>query len=383
MEGREIKMTEAAISSAKDKIENLIAHYQIHEINDELGLGKKIYERFFGINEIKLPLKLFFNPHAHGKEFCFPYELITTRSGNQVCRTNTSSLIRIVRSNDLASQKPLRKPVRILIVIASPKTLDPIDGKREISELQQALGAYYDSKIARFTIIEEGDTRKKLKHAMRQKTYDIVEFIAHGTNDYHSNGGAIFFEDDKREPEPINGNHLGEILKPSRRPPPRLVFLNSCLTVGTKVPEKGFSSVAWHLLVKGIPAVIAMQDEVETQAAANVGAAFYRKLFSPAPLDECVGAMRGELGDKFYAPVLAIREGTNLEIFHEDTKQFLRKAAKINDEIDVLSRDSNKFAKLVAYLKELDPEYYSLMHKGDLVADLLYGEIAKELNISL
>ena len=375
------------ISIVEERLEGLWAKHSQNWFDKQLEIGKKTHNILLKgqntdfISDNNFLLELVFMPNElHRRLFCFPYELIADRGGDRQLCLQGGSLVRVL---DIPTRhrEPLPLPVNILIVVASPYNLDPINGDDEIQNIREALGAY-DGMLARLDIVKEAGTLQKITDKVKSlnkkgEWYHIVHLIAHG-DDSALKGGVVYLEDKVGEKTDVDGNELGACLKKGSRSP-SLVILNSCLTAGSKkTPLPGqFSNVAWHLLNNGIPAVVAMQTEVETNSAPRSAAAFYENLFLPGSLDACVAGMRHELKE-WYAPILATRAGFDRNFFTKEWRDFLKKMNRINQDIAKLIDNDEA---LVTYVKEVGLEYYPLLHKRDDIARKILSQVKANLEI--
>src|SRR6185295_7061216 len=100
---------------------------------------------------------------------------------------------------------------------------------------------------------------------LRHQSYEVLHFMGHGG--FEKGKGALFFENERGESAPISGEVLGESLRSIRSL--RFVFLNACQSAA--FPRQAgldpYTGVANALVIRGVPAVIAMQFPISDEAA--------------------------------------------------------------------------------------------------------------------
>jgi CHAT domain len=214
----------------------------------------------------------------------------------------------------------LKPPLRLLLMVASPKEkdLNAIDAEREQKAIQIALQPLVDRRL-----IKIGKTCAGTLDALRQQieagdegaSWDVVHFIGHGME------GSVAFEGNGRpEAEWVSADDLRDELSAPRGP--QLVVLNSCKGA-VRAPGDRFSSTA-ETLVKGgqILASIAMQFEISDKMAVQFSPLFYKQLLAEKKtLRKAMLVTRRELRRKGFAewitPVLYLR-GADAALFAGD-----------------------------------------------------------------
>lgn len=196
-------------------------------------------------------------------------------------------------------------PMRILVLIASPAGLPPLNVAQEWANLNAALG---DLQGQGRVVLERLDppTLPALQHALRRNEYHVFHFVGHGGFDSASQTGLLFLEDDNGRPDAVAGDRLGTMLHDARGL--RLALLNAC-EGGRTAGADPFAGVAQSLIQQGIPAVIAMQFAISDDAAIRNAHEFYLALADGLPVDaaltEARKAVYGRgLGAEWATPVL-------------------------------------------------------------------------------
>lgn len=182
----------------------------------------------------------------------------------------------------LATALPLR------LLIAAPE--DPtgqIDGQAETQRLLAALAPLSETVIrivpmqGRFSVVD-------LRHAIVREQADIVHLVTHGQPE-----GIVLWQHD--EPVLTSASALRTALEGAESV--RLVVLNACSTAAASL-NRSLASVGAQLLQTGIPAVIAMQFDIEERVAGDFAQFFYQELLGgqcPGHVPRAVSLARSNL----------------------------------------------------------------------------------------
>lgn len=202
-----------------------------------------------------------------------------------------SRLSPVVRYLDVSrptSPFPLPSPLRILVVIASPKGLAGLDLKRERTNIESAWGR---NKNVEVVFLQEA-TLGALREELLEGPFHVLHFMGHGGFDDRSGEGVLYFVGPDGSRQPISGHVLASKLKDFKAL--RLVFLNACNTAKTagKAGVNPFAGVASALVLSGIPAVVAMQLPISDRAAIAFSRAFYQRLSAGESVDTAVAEGR-------------------------------------------------------------------------------------------
>jgi hypothetical protein len=188
------------------------------------------------------------------------------------------------------------RPVRMLVAIANPDglaalnpPLDPIVTSTEWEALNQALQGLQRTSVD-LERLEEPCTLPRLSEALRTGHYHILHLICHGTA---SRGGpaVLYLADKDNRVARVTDEDLAEQLalllantQVDDERKLRLVFLASCQTARRSAYDS-FRGVAPRLVAAGVPAVLAMQDNVGVVAAREFAKAFYERLLEHGQAD--------------------------------------------------------------------------------------------------
>ena len=218
-----------------------------------------------------------------------PWEfLYDARQGEYVCLSRQTPLVRYLELPQSAQPLPVKPPLRILCMIASPGDQAQLDIGREQGRIQEALSDLQARGLVELTWLE-GQTWRDLQRAMRGGPWHVFHFIGHGGFDPRSDEGVLALADDQGRTSLLTATQMGQMLADHRSL--RLALLNAC--EGAQSSERDlFSSTAATLARRGIPAVLAMQYEITDRAAIECTRAFYEALADGMPVDAAVSEAR-------------------------------------------------------------------------------------------
>jgi hypothetical protein len=221
-----------------------------------------------------------------------------------------SALTPLVRYLELPERiRPLSvtPPLRVLVIISSPKDQSPIDAEREWMGLREAMRELEERGLV---ILERTPaTLTALQNQLRCGRYHMLYFIGHGDFDEHSQDGLLLFEDSDGHSDRVSGAELGLLLHDHRSL--RLAILAACEGARTSHSDP-FAGVAQCLVRQGLPAVIAMQFAVSSEAAVMLARAFCDAVADGYPVDAALAEARKTLCtqgncDEWGTPVLYMR----------------------------------------------------------------------------
>jgi pSer/pThr/pTyr-binding forkhead associated (FHA) protein len=203
-----------------------------------------------------------------------------------------SPVVRYIKGASRVAPLKTEHPLKLLVVIASPKDEVPLNTSAEKDRITAAIQSLTEKGLVEVTFIEGPDTWKRLIDALLSNQTHILHFIGHGAFDEKNNEGVLIMEDAEGMATRIDSERLRVLVQGKSRL--RMVVLNSCL--GTQGDEgQPFSSMAAGLVRSGIPAVIAMQFEISDHAAQEIAETFYRSLALNMPVDAAVTEARRKI----------------------------------------------------------------------------------------
>jgi hypothetical protein len=180
-------------------------------------------------------------------------------------------------------------PLRVLVVVSSPASLEWLDVDLEWNAIQETL-----EPLRRKGKVEverlDTPTTADLAAKLGEKKYHVLHFIGHGAFT-RAEGGVIYLAGPGGNAQSLTGDALAVLLGPDSSI--RLVVLNTC--EGALTRGDGFSGVAQALIQQGIPAVLAMQGKIPDPAAFLFSRRFYERLSKGRPIDRALRKVRYEL----------------------------------------------------------------------------------------
>ncbi len=199
-----------------------------------------------------------------------------------------------------------RPPLRMLVMVASPRGYGALNVDEEWRRMNEALGDLRAQGLIELQRLE-GATLAALQRQLRRGRVHVFHFIGHGDFDGQSQEGALILADESGRGLPVTGQELGVVLHDHA---PRLVVLNACEGArGSKLNP--FAGVAQKLIRQGVRAAVAMQTKVLDDFALTLAYELYSALADGYPVDACLTEARKVLAGQQYpawgAPVLYLR----------------------------------------------------------------------------
>jgi DNA-binding MltR family transcriptional regulator len=243
-----------------------------------------------------------------------PWEFLHhSAAGRFLTLSTTSPLVYYLDLPQPAQPLAVSPPVGILVLTACPTDLPPLDGDKEWSLLEQALGKLVQPGTILLVRLHN-PTLLDLQRALRQHVIHIIHFVGHGLFDEVTHAGAVAFCTAAGLAELVSGTALGQLLHNERTL--RLVVLNACEGSRTALADP-FTGVAQALVQQGLPAVIAMQYPFSEAAALTFAGEFYGALADGYPVDAALTEARVAIatrqrGGEWGAPRLFMRTGDGI-----------------------------------------------------------------------
>jgi hypothetical protein len=212
-------------------------------------------------------------------------------------RSEDSEVVKLRSRGDLSA----------LIVVANPPQLaqhglEPVDQKGEISRARQALKGV---EVSVLPSRGKAATLGNLVDALREGEHDIVYMVCHGA--LSDENPWLWLETEPDTAPRTNGNDLVAKLRdlPTR---PRLFVLASC---DGAAPGEGDALLAIgpRLAGSGIPAVLAMQGQIQMKTIKTFMPVFFRELIKTGEIDRAVAVARATVTDQSesWLPALFMR----------------------------------------------------------------------------
>jgi hypothetical protein len=210
-----------------------------------------------------------------------------------------------------------KSDLRALVVVANPQNvgeyapggsqLAPVDVEGEVARAQSALG---DMKMTVLTShpsnpAPEPPTLAAIASHLRDG-YDILYLVAHGA--MLDGDPYLWLEDEQGNAAVTAGRDLERQMRELRQRP-RLVVLASCQSGGSSHDGGALTALGPRLAEIGVPAVLAMQDNISMQTTAAFMPAFFRELLRDGQIDRAMAVARGVVRDRpdWWVPVLFLR----------------------------------------------------------------------------
>jgi hypothetical protein len=180
-----------------------------------------------------------------------------------------------------------------------------------------ALGPLEEQGLVSLTWLP-GQTARDLQRALQRGPWHIFHFIGHGDYDPRTEEGVLALCNEQGKTSLLYATQLARLL--TDHDTLRLTILNACN--GAKGSQQDvFSSTAAVLARFGLPAVVAMQEEITDDAATEWTHAFYEALATGLPVDAAVAEARQAItltvnnSLEWGTPVLFLR-ATDGVLFH-------------------------------------------------------------------
>ncbi len=249
-----------------------------------------------------LRVRLIFNPEHDeiAPLAALPWELMVRRKGGveeALSQMRKATLVREIETHLPYPSASIEGPLRILVVVASPAGLYPIDAKKEIAAIREGLAASpWSTEVESLHLNAETPhqavTLMGLRNRLLEGRFHGLHFIGHGGFSKEGGFGVLSFVGQQGQEVQESGKMVATYLK--GLPDLRLVVLCSCsgATLPRQRGQNPFLNVAPALLAANIPAVVAMQLPISIAAASIFNNALYRSLGRAEPIDMAVNEAR-------------------------------------------------------------------------------------------
>lgn len=220
-----------------------------------------------------------------------PWEILYRPDDHQFLSLDRlQPVVRYLRAPVPPSRAPRPQVLKILAVLPNPPdvpSLLAIPQERSLIE-RACKGANLEVEF----LEEEEASLKGLRARLLQKEpVHVLHFMGHGRADTSAKTGQLLFQTPEGRLDPVDGKKLANCLGGCGPLP--LIVLNSCdsgrSTPGSVDP---FTNVAAALVLRGFPAVLAMQTKVPDPVAVEFSATFYARLAAGDPVEAAVAEAR-------------------------------------------------------------------------------------------
>jgi len=182
---------------------------------------------------------------------------------------------------------PAPLPLRVLVVIASPKDQAELNVEREIELIQEALDEAQGSGVVKVDFMEFA-TLDDLREALTGQSYQVLHFTGHGSWNAAEQRNSLAFEDDEGQTDHVTPDELCPLVVGKGL---LLAVLSSCLGARTGSRD-AFIGMGTALLRAGVPVVLAMQSSILDESGIALGRAFYTALGRGLSVEEALQQVR-------------------------------------------------------------------------------------------
>jgi CHAT domain len=203
----------------------------------------------------------------------------------------TRPIIRVTKSFPGAADiRPVRGPLRILVVVGSKERDRVVDAEKEITQLKDAFRRLCGLVV--WEVLHQ-PSRDDVRRDYQRMRPHVFHFIGHGDVD-GDRGRLMLYDADADANRPWT---TSEILGDLAGHQPRVAILNACRTTDV-TSQEGAWRVADAFVELGVPAIIAMQADIQGSAAATFTGHLYRAISTAEPLDVAVANGRRGITDE-------------------------------------------------------------------------------------
>ncbi len=205
-----------------------------------------------------------------------------------------------------------KRDLRALIIAASPEnlgeySLDAFDVKASVAGVREALGEIPSDVLAPLADALGPPTLDELCHQLtdHSKQYTLLHIIGHGR--LKDGDTALYWANAANQVEVVIGQHLIQRLRSQEsRGLPHFAFLATCESASSEAAS-ALGGLGQRLVRDlGIPAVIAMTDEVTVTTALSLGQHFYQQLRVAGYVDLALDKATAGLADRYDITVPAL-----------------------------------------------------------------------------
>jgi CHAT domain-containing protein len=237
-----------------------------------------------------------------------PWELLYDKSARMFyAQSDRTPVVRYLDVTNPPRPLTVQGPLRILVIIASPRGLPRLNVEREWATICDALA---DKQRAGLVLVDRlpTPTISELQRWLRHNDVHVLHFVGHGYFDDRFQDGTLIFTDAEGRAAPISSTILGTHIRD--HDPLRLVVLNACQTARVDDADP-YSGMAQGLIQQEAAAVVAMQFPISDDAAIVFTRDFYGAVADGEPLDQAMASARKALladhGTEWATPVLFLR----------------------------------------------------------------------------
>jgi tetratricopeptide (TPR) repeat protein len=195
-------------------------------------------------------------------------------------------LVRYVAMPYPSRPMAISPPLRVLVVLSSPKGAVPLDVGQEKGIVEGALRDCVDQGLVQLYVVERG-VAADIGQAMRAFRPHVFHFVGHGQ--YRGDKATVVLEDRAGRAQFVGARTFREFFLGIADT--RLAVLNAC-QLATTSSTRPLAGLAPHLLQRNLSAVVAMQSPIADDMAMIFSREFYRSLALGYPVDGAVAEAR-------------------------------------------------------------------------------------------
>jgi tetratricopeptide (TPR) repeat protein len=199
-------------------------------------------------------------------------------------------------------------PLRVLVVLSSPRDAMPLDVEQEKGIIEGALGDWIDQGLVQLCVLERG-VAAEIGQAMRAFRPHVFHFVGHGQ--HRGEEAYVLLEDSAGRARPVGVRTFREFFLGIADT--RLAVFNAC-QLATTSSTRPLAGLAPRLLQRNLSAVVAMQSPIADRTALIFSREFYRSLALGYPVDGALAEARkgiflevGGDAQEWGVPVLFLR----------------------------------------------------------------------------
>jgi hypothetical protein len=198
-----------------------------------------------------------------------------------------------------------KSDLRILAVIANPTGLEnyslaPIQHERELEVIRKGAGDIPIDEV-------ECASLNQIVLALTKRNYDVLYLVAHGRFNRANSEPALWLEDDQGGVARVAGSEFVQRLRELDQRP-SLVILVSCQSAGAGEGDV-LAALGPALAEVGIPAVLAMQDNISMDTVSQLMPVLFEQLRIDGRIDRALCVARGQVRTRpdWWMPALFMR----------------------------------------------------------------------------
>ena len=230
------------------------------------------------------------SPELHA----IPWELlrdITDVTPQDIAATMATPFSRYLAGKWQPGSPILKRPIKILVAVASPDNLSDYDlANIDVEEEWALMSQATEGLDVELTQVPQPCTLSAIE-ALLKDGHHILHFVGHGSYSQRRDQAQLYLADEENNVNLVSAEDFAAMLArqladvdAQRDDKLRLVFLASCQTA-TRSNADAYRGFAPALVSAGVPAVMAMQDLVPVETAQAFSQQFYGQLLQHGQVD--------------------------------------------------------------------------------------------------